>query len=67
MIFSGSQYVDNQFVTIGNQIFSIERFGNDKNLCIFFLLLSNKMGIGIDAARVSKLTFLIDRRRLMRI
>jgi hypothetical protein len=59
--------VSSHAVTIGNQIVSIVRFGNDKNLCIFFLLLSNVIGIGRAVARVSRLTFLMDCRMLIKI
>jgi len=67
MIFSDEKFVFGQFVTIGNQIFSILRFGNDKNLWIFFLLLSNVIGIGRVVAKASKRTFLIDCRMLIKI
>ena len=52
---------------MGTQILLILKFGSDKNLWIFFLLLSNVIGIGKALAKDSKLTFLIDCRRLIKI
>ncbi len=40
---------------------------NDKNLCIFFLRLSNLIGNGRDAANFSRFTSLIDCRRLTKM
>ncbi len=52
------KYVSNHLVTIRNQFFSIVNEGNDKNLWIFLLLLSNVIGMGRAVAKASKLTFL---------
>ena len=43
------------------------REGDDKNLCIFFLLLANLIGIGRAVAKASNLTFLIDCSRIIKI
>ena len=43
------------------------REGDDKNLCIFFLLLANLIGIGRAVAKASNLTFLTDCSRIIKI
>jgi len=59
--------MSNYAVTIDNQILAIVSFGDDKNLCIFFFLLANLIGIGRAVAKASNLTFLIDCSRIIKI